>query len=80
MALHDDSLRRAISSCLGKLPGQPKAAMTARLGDAGLHADHELATVLGMRTNTFLQNVTRARALLVECLRRAGIDLDLELA
>ena len=33
-----------------------------------------------MKTNTFLQNITRARALLAKCLQRAGIDLGLELA
>jgi RNA polymerase sigma-70 factor (ECF subfamily) len=42
--------------------------------------DHALAAGLSMRINTFLQNVTRARRLLAECLRRAGIDIDLELA
>lgn len=30
-----------------------------------------------MRTNTFLQNITRARTLLAACLERAGIDLSL---
>ena len=79
-AVHDDSVRRAISVCRDKLPEQPKAAIAARLDDAGLRPDHELAQRLGMRTNTFLQNITRARALLAECLQRAGIDLDLELA
>jgi hypothetical protein len=33
-----------------------------------------------MTTNTFLQNITRARKLLAECLQRAGIDLSLEMA
>ena len=79
-AVSDEALRRAITNCHEKLPGQPKAAMSARLADAGLRADHELAAALGMRTNTFLQNITRARALLTACLERAGIDLDLELA
>ncbi|MGB3968392.1 MAG: hypothetical protein WBO45_16775, partial [Planctomycetota bacterium] len=77
-APHDDAVRRAISTCRDKLPGQPKAAIAARLDDAGLRSDRELAAALGMRLNTFLQNVTRARALLAECLRRAGIDLGLE--
>jgi RNA polymerase sigma-70 factor (ECF subfamily) len=38
-----------------------------------------LAERLGMRLNTFLQNVTRARKLLVECLERRHVDLTLEL-
>ncbi len=80
IAMHDDSVRLAISRCRDKLPTQPKAAIAARLDDVGLRPDHELAQRLGMRTNTFLQNITRARTLLAECLRRAGIDLDLELA
>jgi hypothetical protein len=33
-----------------------------------------------MRLNTFLQNVTRARRLLAQCLRRGGVDLERELA
>ena len=32
-----------------------------------------------MEKNTFLQNFTRARKLLVECLRLAGIDITAEL-
>ena len=32
-----------------------------------------------MRKNTFLQNFTRARKLLRECLERFGVDLKLEL-
>ena len=39
-----------------------------------------LAERVGMRPNTFLQNITRARRLIAECLRRRGIDLALELA
>jgi DNA-directed RNA polymerase specialized sigma24 family protein len=80
LASPDDALRHAIATCRDKLPPQPRAAMAARLDDAGLRGDRELAALLGMRTNTFLQNITRARALLAECLRRAGIDLDRELA
>ena len=79
-ALPDANVRRALATCRDKLPQQPARALTARLDDQGLHSDHDLAATLGMRTNTFLQNVTRARALLAECLRRAGIDLDLEMA
>ena len=33
-----------------------------------------------MRKNTFLQNVTRARKLIAECLARHGVDLAVELA
>jgi RNA polymerase sigma-70 factor (ECF subfamily) len=30
---------------------------------------------LGMKLNTFLQNFTRARKLLADCLRSRGVDL-----
>lgn len=33
-----------------------------------------------MRLNTFLQNFTRARKLLADCLKRAGVTLAEELA
>jgi len=79
-ALPDEAVRRAVALCRAKLPSQPAAAITLRLDDAGLRSDHQLAAALGMRTNTFLQNVTRARRLLAECLRAAGIDLHLEMA
>jgi hypothetical protein len=29
-----------------------------------------------MKTNTFLQNVTRARKLLAECLKKRGVALE----
>ncbi len=78
--LPDDAVRRAVALCRDKLPRQPALAIAARLDDEGLRSDHELARALGMRTNTFLQNITRARRLLAECLRAAGIDLQLEMA
>ena len=76
----DPHLRARIHECRDKLPPKPAAALQARLEAHGASADAVLAATLGMQTNTFLQNFTRARKLLVECLRRAGVDLDLELA
>lgn len=76
----DETLRGALANCREKLPPQPAAALAARLDDGGLRHDQELAAALGMRTNTFLQNITRARRLLADCLRASGIDLDLEMA
>lgn len=76
----DAAVRAAFAACRDKLPAQPRAAIDARLRADGSRDDHALAAQLSMRTNTFLQNVTRARRLLAECLRRAGIDLDLEMA
>lgn len=76
----DATVRAAFTACRDKLPARPRAAIDARLATDGSQDDHLLAAQLSMRTNTFLQNVTRARRLLAECLRRAGIDLDLEMA
>lgn len=76
----DPFLREALLECRRKLPGKPAAALAERLGNAGGEPDKKLAARLRMQLNTFLQNVTRARRLLAECLRRRGIDLDMELA
>lgn len=76
----DAGLRAAIADCRSKLPPQPAKALSARLDDGGLHADRDLASALGMQPNTFLQNITRARALLLQCLERAGIRIELEMA
>jgi RNA polymerase sigma-70 factor (ECF subfamily) len=38
-----------------------------------------LAERLGMRLNTFLQNFTRARKLLAECLEKRKVDLAVEI-
>jgi RNA polymerase sigma-70 factor (ECF subfamily) len=76
----DPHLRQAIAECADALPAQPARALQARIENAGRQDDSALAEQTGMRKNTFLQNVTRARRLLAECLRRHGIDLGLELA
>ena len=75
----DPMLRQAIAACREKLPGKPATALTARLDGPGT-PDPTLATAVGMKVNTFLQNITRARKLLAECLKRRGIDLETELA
>jgi RNA polymerase sigma-70 factor (ECF subfamily) len=70
----DPLLRAAILRCQEKLPGAPARALGARLLGAG-RPDAALAEGLGMRPNTFLQNVTRARAFLARCLEKAGVRL-----
>lgn len=75
----DPLLRRVIAACRERLPTQPAAALLARMQGGG-RADRDLATTLGMKLNTFLQNVTRARKLLTACLTEHGVDVDLELA
>jgi RNA polymerase sigma-70 factor (ECF subfamily) len=76
----DPFLRQAIADCRGTLPGKPAQALAARLDAGGTEPDEVLAAKLSMRVNTFLQNFTRARRLLADCLRRHGIDLEAELA
>jgi RNA polymerase sigma-70 factor (ECF subfamily) len=71
----DPMLRRAIVECRDKLPPKPRQAFDSRLASAGGQDDVELAESLGMKLNTFLQNFTRARQLLVDCLKKAGIAL-----
>jgi RNA polymerase sigma-70 factor (ECF subfamily) len=75
----DPLLRRVIALCREKLPGKPAAALAARLEGAWRH-DVELAATLGMKLNTFLQNVGRARKLLAQCLADNGVDVEVELA
>ena len=69
----DPMLRTAIADCRDKLPPKPRQAFDSRLTSAGGQDDVELAAALGMKLNTFLQNFTRARQLLVDCLKRKGI-------
>ncbi|MBL9013868.1 MAG: hypothetical protein JNL83_06820 [Myxococcales bacterium] len=78
-AVSDPMLRQKIVDCRDKLPAKPREALDARLASAGGEDDDALAAALNMRLNTFLQNFTRARKLLADCLERAGISLDAEL-
>jgi RNA polymerase sigma-70 factor (ECF subfamily) len=77
--LPDPHLRGAIADCQDKLPGQPARALAARLAAGGAEPDEVLAARLSMRPNTFLQNFTRARRLLAECLEARGIDVATEM-
>ena len=71
----DPLLRERIIDCLRRLPRRPGEALSARLASAGGACDHDLAAALRMTLNTFLQNVTRARRLLADCLRQHGIEV-----
>jgi len=72
----DPLLRRIIVGCREALPNKPALALTQRLQAGGGEPDKVLAAQVGMRTNTFLQNITRARKLLAECLQRRGVTLQ----
>lgn len=69
----DVLLRDATRDCVDQLPPKPREAMVARLEGSGVIADELLAERLSMRKNTFLQNVTRAKRALLDCLREKGI-------
>ena len=72
-ALPDPILRRAIEECRGKLPRKPAQALAARIAAEGAEPDASLARRLGMSLNAVLQNFTRARKLLAECLARKQV-------
>ncbi len=75
VAQPDPMLRRTIAACRERLPEQPRRVLDARLASAGNEPDGTLAVALRMKLNTFLQNFTRARKLLADCLREHGVDL-----
>jgi RNA polymerase sigma-70 factor (ECF subfamily) len=73
--LPDPLLRARIEACRDRLPRKPARALAARLENAGREPDELLAERLSMRTNTFVQNVARARQFLARCLEAHGIAL-----
>lgn len=72
----DPALRRAIAECRDKLPPAPGRALTARLGGLGARHDRDLAEHCEMSLNTFLKNIGRAKKLLLDCLERRGIAVE----
>jgi RNA polymerase sigma factor (sigma-70 family) len=77
-ATEPEGLREAIDTCFELLPQAPRDAMAARLRSAGTR-DEALAESLGMKPNTFFQNIRRARLALLRCLAGRGINLGFEL-
>ncbi len=71
----DPLLVRAVRACFDALPPAPRRALSARLENRGGQPDTVLAQTLTMTRNTFLQNITRARKALAQCLERSGISL-----
>lgn len=71
----DPMLRRVLTKCFELLPEQPKNVIVLRLANLG-KADVDLAQMINMRVNTFLQNFGRARKLLGECLKKNGVQVD----
>lgn len=75
----DPMLREVLEKCSERLPEKPRQVLALRVRSEGGRADDELASMAGMRLNTFLQNFTRARRLLAECLKKHGVALGEEL-
>jgi RNA polymerase sigma-70 factor (ECF subfamily) len=69
----DPMLREVLARCHEQLPDKPRQVMSLRISPSGGRSDDELASAVGMRLNTFLQNFTRARRMLAECLKKHGI-------
>jgi RNA polymerase sigma-70 factor (ECF subfamily) len=76
----DPMLRETIVKCRESLPEKPRQALDARLLAEGGRSDDEMASMLGMRLNTFLQNFGRARRMLAECLKKHGVVVAEELS
>ncbi len=76
VAAPDPILRRTIAECRERLAGPPARALDARIASAGAEPDETLAARVGMKVNTFLQNVSRARRALADCLKRRGVELE----
>ena len=72
----DPALRRAIAACLEALRGPARKALALRLRLGHLESDRDLAERAGMKLNTFLQNVVRARKSLARCLGDRGVRLE----
>jgi len=71
----DPGLARAIAECLARLKGRVDQALRMRLGMGDSLPDREIARLLGMTLNTFLQNIVRARRSVEECLEKRGVRL-----
>lgn len=69
----DPFVARAIRECLDLVVGQPLRAIRARLEFGHLLPDQEIAQLVGMKVNTFRQNLVRAREQLRRCLEGKGV-------
>jgi DNA-directed RNA polymerase specialized sigma24 family protein len=74
----NEALRKAIKDCFDRLPDSPHRAIEARLRGDG-RRDEILARTLGMKINTFYQNIRRARVALLNCLKKHGFVLEYDI-
>ena len=71
----DPGLARAIAECMKKVARRPLEALQLRLRLGHARSDRELAEMVGMSMNAFLQNIVRARKHLAGCLEGKGVPL-----
>ncbi len=71
----DPGLARAIRDCMERIPDRLRIAIELRVAQGHASSDRDLAQTLGLKLNTFLQHIVRARRSLAECLRRKGVEL-----
>lgn len=71
----DPLLRQLIQACLERLPPKPRSVLQARLQTRGGLQDGQIADTMGMKRNTFVQNLKRARQGLQACLEGQGVSL-----
>ncbi len=71
----DPGLARAIRDCIASIRGRSRASLELRIQQGHARPDRELAEELGLKLNTFLQHIVRARRSLADCLTGKGIDL-----
>lgn len=71
----DPGLAEAIRDCVERIPGRPQAALVLRIAQGAARPDRDLAAALGLKLNTFLQHIVRARRSLRDCLERKGVEL-----
>ena len=71
----DPGLAAAIRDCIGRLTAKLREVLESRIARGALEPDRELAAALGMKLNTFLQNVVRARQQMRSCLEGKGVPL-----
>ena len=72
----DPGLARAIRDCLDRLTGQVAKAIVARIESGHRLSDRALAQLVGMTTNTLLQNIVRARRKIADCLEAKGVPRE----
>lgn len=71
----DPALGRAIRACIERLPERLRTSLLRRLELGHAMPDRDLAERLGLKLNTFLQHIVRARKHVADCLAHKGVDL-----